>query len=121
MEMKDFVTGAYGTMYYVRDMKKTVEYYKAIYGKAPTMESPDWTEFDLGGTRICLHIVGEGQEVDGKGILIHNTKNLKARVSELRALGVEIERDYHEVCPGGYSVDARDPSGNRISFFEYVG
>lgn len=119
--MKDFVTGAFGTMYYVRDMKKAVEYYKAIYGQAPSDEGPEWTEFDLKGTKICLHLAAPDQEIDGKGILIHNTKNLKGRLAEMKSLGVEIQNDYHEVCPGGYSVDVRDPSGNLLSFFEYVG
>jgi predicted enzyme related to lactoylglutathione lyase len=121
MAMTDFVTGTYGTMYYVRDMKKAVQYYTDILGKGPEDESPEWTTFDLNGTKICLHVAEAGAQIDGKGVLIMNTKNLKDAVPALKAMGVEIYKDYTAVCEGGYSVDIKDPSGNILSFFEYTG
>ena len=121
MDMKEFVIGTHGTMYYVSDMKKSVAYYKMLYGKEPLFESPDWTEFDLNGTHLCLHIAEDSSKIDGKGTLIHKVRNLKEMIPSLKQMGVEIERDYHEVCEGGFSVDFRDPSGNRLSLFEYLG
>ncbi len=121
MDLKNFVTGTYGTMYYVRDMQKSVQFYKDLYGKNPVFESPEWTQFDLNGSSICLHGVGEGQEIDGKGMLIHSVKGLKDAIPALKAMGVEFVKDYHEVCENGFAVDVRDPSGNVISFFENLG
>lgn len=119
MELKDFVQGSYGTMYYVRDMKKAVAFYTDLLGKTPASESPEWASFDLNGTNLCLHLA-EG-EIDGKGMMIFSAKGLKNKVDALKKMGVEIEKDYHQVCEGGYSVDFRDPSGNRMSLFEYTG
>lgn len=122
MALENFVTGTYGTMYYVRDMAKSVQFYKDLYGKNPVMESPEWTQFDLNGSSICLHGLGEGQtEIDGKGVLIHQVKNLKETIPALKSMGIEFVKDYHQVCEGGFAVDVRDPSGNVISFFEYLG
>ena len=125
MELKDFATGTYGTMYYVRDMNKAIAYYTALLGKAPADTSPEWTTFKLGDASLCLHGTEgknvEGKDIFGKGVLIMNAKNLKDSIPALKAMGVEIETDYHSVCEGGYAIDVRDPSGNLISFFEYTG
>lgn len=121
MDFEGFVTGTYGTMYYVRDMDKSVKFYKELYAKEPESHSSEWTTFNLNGTTLCLHLADKAAEIDGKGILIHNTKNLKGMLPLLKSLGLEIEKDYHQVCEGGYALDFRDPSGNRMSLFEYTG
>jgi catechol 2,3-dioxygenase-like lactoylglutathione lyase family enzyme len=118
-DLKDFVTGTYGTMYYVRDMEKSTAYYQDVLGLEPNFKSSDWTTFKLGESVLALHLTTG--EVSGNGILIMNSKNLKATVPTLKSKGVEFVKDYHAVCDGGYAIDIRDPNGNVVSFFEYTG
>ena len=117
--MSSLFTGTYGTMYYVTDMKKSVEYYKTIFGLTPGYESPDWTEFDVNGHRICLHIARDGQKIEN-GILVNKVKGIQNLVTDLKAKGVEFEGELREIHPGAYCVAFRDPSGNRVDLYEDV-
>lgn len=113
------VTGTYGTMYYVRDMAKAVEYYREQLGLKPTFESPDWTEFSVNGHALCLHIAR--QDSSCPGVLILKVKGLEALVSRMKSKGVEFTGPIKEVHPGAYSADFRDPDGNTISLYENRG
>lgn len=121
MDLSQNFKGAYGTMYYVNDMKKAVTYYSDMLNLKPESESEGWTTFDLGGHRMCLHSLAPGQTTDGKAILITNVTNLEGMVSELKKRGVEFVQEVKQVCEGGYAADFRDPSGNIVSLFEYKG
>jgi predicted enzyme related to lactoylglutathione lyase len=121
MKINAALDGAYGSMYYVSDMKKAVDYYKNVFDLTPTMESPQWTEFDWNGHTVCLHAAAPGAKVDGKAIFIAKVKGLTEVVKELKSRGVEFLGEIHNVCEGGYAADFRDPSGNQISLFEFTG
>ena len=121
MNLEKHFNGTYGTMYYVTDMKKSVQYYKEIFNLTPESESSDWTTFALNGHRICLHSSAEGQQTNGHGILITSVANLEGMVVELKKRGVEFVKEVTKVCEGGYAADFKDPSGNVISLFEYQG
>src|SRR5436190_362616 len=56
MSLQKYFKGTYGTMYYVKDMAKSVNFYKERFGFKTRMESPDWTEIEMpNGQAICLH------------------------------------------------------------------
>jgi len=113
--------GNFGTMYYVADMKKAVDYYKNAVGLTKiTYESPEWTQFDLGdGTSLCLHLKGDdGKALSEGGVLITKVKNLKELVPALKEKGVEFCQDITEVHPNAYAADFKDPDGNVVSLFE---
>lgn len=116
--MEPKMNGAYGTMYYVRDMKKAVDYYKNIFGLKPRFESQEWTEFDVAGHGLCLHaMVKEAKSVHG-GILITKVKEIKKLIEELKRAGVEFNGTVKEVHPGAWSADFIDPSGNVLSLYD---
>jgi catechol 2,3-dioxygenase-like lactoylglutathione lyase family enzyme len=112
--------GTYGTMYYVRDMKKSVSYFKELFGAEPLFESPEWTEFGFNGHSLCLHLANSEDTLKmGKGgILITKVKGVHAQVERLKAKGVEFLGDVHEVYPGAYSANFTDPDGNLYSLYE---
>ena len=117
--MESRFKGTYGTMYNVRDMKKSVSYYKDVVGLQPRFESESWTEFQLGSGALCLHQYSEGMaDLQGKGILITEVKDLGNLVSDLKKRGVEFFKDIHEVHPGAHSADFKDPDGNWVSLYE---
>jgi lactoylglutathione lyase len=43
------------TMVIVSDMGRSVGFYRDVLGLKLRFESPEWTEFDLGGTTLALH------------------------------------------------------------------
>lgn len=115
------VIGTYGTMYYVRDMKKAVAFYRDQLGMSPAMESEFWTEFKPGnGPSLCLHYIPENEKnpVERAAILILQVKGVRETLSQMKANGVEIFKDLTEVCPGSYAFDFIDGSGNIVSLFE---
>lgn len=43
------------TMVYVHDMSLSVRFYRDTLGLRMRFESPDWSEFDVGGNTLALH------------------------------------------------------------------
>src|SRR3989344_7537768 len=103
MNLSTAFEGTYGSLYYVYDMEKSVNYYKQMLNLTPGFESPTWTEFSLNGHNLCLHLVREGEKVSGKSILITKVKGLEEVVGTLKSRGVEFLEEIHEVCDGGFA------------------
>lgn len=106
---------AYGTLYYVDDMKKSVAYFKALLGAKPRFASPEWTEFAVGEHALCLHAKGKGGKTRPNGVLIVNVKGVKALFAKL---GKKLDvAGLHEVHPAAWTFTLTDPSGNELSFY----
>ncbi|MFQ5733906.1 MAG: VOC family protein [Planctomycetaceae bacterium] len=43
---------------FVSDMDRSVRFYRDVLGFSLRFDSPDWTEFDTGGTTLALHVAG---------------------------------------------------------------
>lgn len=41
---------------FVSDMDRSVKFYRDVLGFSLRFDSPEWTEFDTGGTTLSLHI-----------------------------------------------------------------
>jgi catechol 2,3-dioxygenase-like lactoylglutathione lyase family enzyme len=109
--------GTYGTMYFVRDMKKAVDWYKNVLGLHPSMESEGWTEIPIQNHSICLHPYDASKKDLAAGYVIINVSNIKNVAAELKKQGVRID-EIKEVCPGNYSVNLYDPDGNVVSLYQ---
>lgn len=117
--MKELISGSYGVMYYVHDMKKIKDFYENAVRLVLRFESEKWIEFDLGdGTAICLHACKDGKKPIEGGTLIVNVKDIHSKVFDLKKAGVEFSREVYEVRPGAFTADFRDPTGNLISLYE---
>lgn len=106
----------YGTMYYVDSMKDAVKYYTGTLGAMATYESDEWTEFDIGGHRICLHNKRAGEKYNSNGVLIFNYEGTKGLFDKMKSEGVKVF-GLHEVHPGNFSFTVADNSGNELSVF----
>lgn len=111
------VTGTYGTMYYVKDMASAVAWYRERLGIKPGFESPEWTEFRLGGHALCLHLAGKDKGF-ANGALIFSVEGIRALVDDMRGRGARVVFDVHEVHPGAHAADVADPDGNVIGLYE---
>jgi len=118
MDLSKNFKGTYGTMYYVDDMEKSVQFYNELFDLIPEEKSDAWTVYNFGGHRMCLHAVADDHELDGSGILITQVTDLDGMVKELKNRGVEFVQEVTEVCENGFAADYIDPSGNIVSLFE---
>lgn len=117
-ELAKQLRGTYGTIYYVRDMDVSLRWFKESLGLKPSFESPHWSEFDCGGHSLCLHILEKGKKSTSSGLLILRVKDIYGVVIDLQSRGVVFEREPHEVHPGAFSADFKDPDGNIVSLYE---
>lgn len=107
----------YGTMYFVKDMKKSVEWYRAL-GLVPSFESAEWSEFPVhGGTSICLHSIDPQRKDKTSGFMILRVNNIRDVVADLQKKGVRVDA-IKEVCPGAHAADIYDLDGNVIGLYD---
>ena len=119
MSKNGLAEGTYGTLYYVKDMTKSVAFYKDYLKLKPTYESPEWTEFSINGHALCFHDLGRNDKnVTPNGTLIIRVNKIKELVPQLQKKGMEFLKEIQEVHPGAYCADFRDPSGNVMSLYE---
>ena len=70
---------AYGTMYYVEDMKQSVSFYEKTLGFKPGYQSEFWTEFDVAGHLLCLHAKKPGDQTPANGVRGHRPSEARNR------------------------------------------
>jgi len=119
--MSHKIKKSYGTMFYVSDMKISIQWYKTKLGLSPSYESPDWTQFELPNSHsICLHAMeaGAAKKPENDGILIIEVEGLDSLLDSFRKSDVRIVSDKREVHPGAFSADISDAEGNPLSFYE---
>src|SRR5688572_8132336 len=114
---KPVVQGSYGTMYYVADMKKSVEFFKAKLGLKPSFEDPNWVEFRQGEHALCLHLKEGAHNAHPHGQLILRVEGIGELVASLKAAGVKVQEP-HEVHPGAWASEFVDPDGNVVGIYE---
>jgi catechol 2,3-dioxygenase-like lactoylglutathione lyase family enzyme len=109
------VKGIHTVLCQVSDMNRSVKFYRDILGLTPGVESPYWTDFLLGGTRIGLHppFGGTTPAVSGGWILGLQVDDLPALRRTLSESGFSTENQYHDT-PSGCVWDFHDPDGNPI-------
>ena len=89
---------------FVSDMDDAVRFYRDTLGMTLLFQSPFWSEFDTGETKLALHPASE--------------ENPAGSVQ----LGLEVEdldRFHHEAIKSGisFTIEPRDMHGSRIARF----
>ena len=103
-------------MVYVHDMTGCVAFYRDALGLPMKMESPEWSEFDLGnGVALGLHRARGGDTKPAPGwVPGFRVADIKAARERIMAAGNTVARDFHDI-PGGVVIDVSDPDGNTLS------
>ncbi|MCW5942221.1 MAG: VOC family protein [Fimbriimonadaceae bacterium] len=100
----------------VTEMDRAVAFYRDVLGLTPAVQSPFWSDFQLGDHRIGLHPAHDLSRPTGPmggwrlGLA---TDDLRALRRKLEAAGATILDDYHET-PSGVVLTFADPDGNPI-------
>jgi predicted enzyme related to lactoylglutathione lyase len=107
--------------FWVRDMDRSVAFYRDALGLAMRMRHEDtWAEFEAGGVRIGLHGVGEAATSHG-GTVVFRVEDLDLAKASLAARGVAFEDHLGEVPGYARYASFSDPDGNSMQLIEYTG
>jgi predicted enzyme related to lactoylglutathione lyase len=100
----------------VSNMDRAVAFYRDVLGLTPGYNTPHWSDFKMGDTRIGLHPSFDGSPVEpnGKGwVLGVATPDIRALRAKLEEAGVYVAKGYHDT-PSGAVMDFHDPDGNAL-------
>ncbi|NUL81100.1 MAG: VOC family protein [Armatimonadetes bacterium] len=107
---------------YVNDMAKMVDFYRGSLGLTLTFPQgvedfadQHWIMFDTGQCTLCLHKWEQPLNGSFNPELVYKVQDIHAAHAWLQGLGIT-PNEPHEVAPGIWIVNARDPEGNLISF-----
>ena len=122
------VIGLWGVRYQVKDVQRSISFYTEILGFKLDMKNlPAFGQVSIGNLKLILSGPkasgsrpmpdGRQQAPGGWNRVVLQVKDLPARISELKKLGVPF-RNEMETGPGGKQVQVEDPDGNPIELFE---
>jgi predicted enzyme related to lactoylglutathione lyase len=107
--------------YWVSDLGRAVGFYRDVLGLDLVQRDGDsWVEFDVGGRRLALHAVAEGQPVQAGGATaVFSVNDLDEAAALLEDRGVTA---VHEGDVEGFARFASflDPDGNTFQLIEYA-
>src|SRR5437870_5356050 len=106
-------------MVVVSDMSRSVAFYRDVLGLNLRFETPDWTEFDVGGVKLALHIAGPHLSVNpdgGVGFGFY-VQDIESTLADLAARGARVVHKSQEEFgvlalipdPDGYIVQICQP------------
>jgi len=99
---------------YVRDMDRSVRFYRDTLGLAVRHQSAEWTTFRTGECVLALHAVERREIGTAEPDPTFLVEDATAERERLVSAGVEVS-DIREPVVGTRVFDARDPDGNRFS------
>ena len=95
----------------VSHMERSTAFYKDILGLNLQFASPDWTQFEIGGVKLALHIAGPNLKVNAEtGIrFAFYVEDIEKTLAELTSRGATVAQRREEDF--GTLVDIKDPDG----------
>jgi predicted enzyme related to lactoylglutathione lyase len=101
---------------YVHDMPRCVAFYRDTLGLPLKLESPEWSEFELGsGVALGLHKARTGMASAAPGwVPSFRVVDIKAARERITDSGSGTAMEFHDI-PGGVVMDVKDPDGNTLS------
>jgi predicted enzyme related to lactoylglutathione lyase len=104
-------------MVVVKDMSRSVAFYRDVLGLKLSFETPGWSELDAGGIHIGLHPEGKDVKVSPTmGCTIaFQVDDIQKAFQDLRAKGAKVIMEPKEEDFGWLGI-AADPDGYAIQF-----
>jgi uncharacterized glyoxalase superfamily protein PhnB len=106
---------------YVTDMERAIGFYsKLLPASSVVTSSPYWTELNVGGSTLALHLAEKvDHESDGMALAFDAATSLEDLVDLLGEAGIEPSS---EICPQpfGRSITVTDPDGLIIQINEHA-
>ena len=95
----------------VTDVAAATAVYTALLGTAPSVESPHYVGYDVGGQHIGL-LPGGGPQKLTSPVAYWEVDDIEASLADLTAAGASILEPAREVGPGRTVASVTDPDGN---------
>lgn len=110
-------------MVVVKDMKRSVQFYRDVLGLTLEYESPQWSQFNAGNIGVGLH--PEGKEVkvsptSGCTFGFH-VDDIQKAASDLKAKGAQMIMEPRKEQGFGWLAIVGDPDGYYIQLFQPAG
>ncbi len=107
---------------YVTDMDRSVAFYQGLLPEVSIISrSPYWTELNVSGTSLALHVAESLPAGELRvELALLATKSLEAVIEDLRLAGIEVARGVQDEA-FGRSMVVEDPDGLRIQVNEHDG
>src|ERR1051326_7181358 len=95
----------------VSDMARSTAFYRDVLGLSLQFSSPDWTQFEIGGVQVALHIAGPNLKVNSDvGVNFgFYTDDIDKTLADLTTRGAEIA--YRTEEDFGTLSALKDPDG----------
>lgn len=112
-------------MLMVTDMARSVAFYRDSLGLECTLDTPYWSEFRAGSTRIALHAGGKGEppagDTAGTASLGFEVSDLDGTYAQLKKAGVRFVQEPQERPQEGIKLAvATDPDGLTLNFAQVL-
>ena len=107
---------SYGTMYYVDSMNEAISFYEKSLGMKATNPSDSWTEFDINGHLLCLHVNRPGEKSPENGILIMYKDGIQKLHDGMKGDGFNVF-GLHQIYGDMYSFNFKDQFNNILSYY----
>jgi lactoylglutathione lyase len=116
------------TMVMVSDMERSIRFYRDILGLKLRFQSPDWSEFDVGGTTLALHGGGKpappshgGEQTAGTASIGFDVEDVDKVYEDLKSKGARPVMSPTERSGEGIRLAVFiDPDGFPISFAQVL-
>lgn len=99
---------------FVADMDRAVKFYRDTMGLSLTFQSPGWSEFATGETKLALHPASEKNPA-GRVEIGFNVPDLTKFYEEMRAKGVNFPMPPKKQDFGGSLAQFEDSEGAHVS------
>ena len=109
------VQGADFVLYYVSDLQRSIQFYCDFLGLPMEFYKEEWKWAELGAGNVTLTLCGEGKraEESSGGILALAVEDLPAAAEEVKAKGITVNRELHELSTC-WHLEILDPDGYTI-------
>jgi catechol 2,3-dioxygenase-like lactoylglutathione lyase family enzyme len=108
-----------------RELDKSVDFYTAVFGQAPSKLEADYAKWLLDDPRAHISLSSHGGEpgIDHAGILIETREELDAVAARLRSAGADLLQEEATTCCYAQSNKfwASDPQGAKWELFHTFG
>jgi catechol 2,3-dioxygenase-like lactoylglutathione lyase family enzyme len=115
-EVEPLVKGLSVVYLYVRDLDRSLAFYRDVLGIALERSDEQWAETTLGSTRFALHAGAASEVRSGSIRLDFGVGDIDAAAARLRAAGVDV-REIHREAYGSHCTFV-DPDGYELELFQ---
>lgn len=117
--MNGAITGISNIMLAVRDMERSVAFFRDALGLAVRVASPELTFLRAGAVTLCLrHAPGDAASSDDSRVeIVFDVEDIHAAHATLAGRGVRFRVAPRVVTGNFWAADFRDPDGNVLSIF----